>query len=207
MSLRQTRIRRDPWDVDSRLFEMGEIKRAALLRVRDVAIGAAADATYFHAANAAGTLAYHHAIFALRYEMVGEKWFIDRPKGIEVVRNPFTSIMVAFSNVDLCCNDDHTPQPRSTKGYGAEIVGQANLFESLPSFANREDGLWLLYYLMVDERGAAELTSPVVKDGIFAACVERIYLSDGNDLDRGTRIVDDSDAIKNFDPPVIRKRA
>jgi hypothetical protein len=57
-----------------------------LLRVRSVALAAAADATPFHPANAAGTLSYQHGTFSLRDEHVGEnEWVLSRPSGVEAI--------------------------------------------------------------------------------------------------------------------------
>jgi len=175
------------------------------LRVRDAALGAAADATPYFAANAAGTLSYHHGVPALRYEFVGKFWIVDRPTGIEVIRNPEANLMIGFANVDIACIDSHGPKPRSDKGAGTERMCQGNLFGSLPQHASRQRGIWKLYYLMVAENGAAELSCPIVEDGTFVTCVDRLYLSDGSDFGRGLDITDDSDVATNFDPQVIRK--
>ena len=83
-----------------------------------------------------------------------------------------------------------------------------NLFGSLPEYAPAQprDG-WTTFYLMVDQRGAAELTQPVVKNNTFTAWIERIYLSNGDDLDlAGRRLpLDDGDVADDFDPEVVRK--
>jgi hypothetical protein len=59
-----------------------------------------------------------------------------------------------------------------------------------------------LYYLMIDQDGAAELTRPIVKNRTFISAVERIYLSNA----AGTKfLADDSLTLDNFEPQVIRK--
>jgi hypothetical protein len=60
---------------------------------------------------------------------------------------------------------------------------------------------------MVDPRGAAELTRPVVKNNTFTGWIERNYLSNGEDLDLdGKRLpLDDDDIADGFDPEVVRK--
>jgi len=45
----------------------------------------------------------------------------------------------------------------------------------------------------------------VIKNGTFISYVERIYLSDGSDLDREPIALDDGDAADDFDPQVVRK--
>lgn len=107
--------------------------------------------------------------------------------------------------MDVACNDELKPKPRSRKGAGAERVCGGNLFGSLPEFAPRQPAGWATYYLMVDGNGAAELTRPVVRDGTFKAWPERIYLSDGSDMERDPLVLDDGDALDEFDPQVVRK--
>ena len=63
----------------------------------------------------------------------------------------------------------------------------------------------MFYYLMVDESGATELSRPVVKNRTFDSFIERIYLSDGKDLDRIAHSLDDDEVADNFDPLVARK--
>lgn len=204
MALVETIVRRDQWDVDLRLSQLG-LSRAKLLSVVSVAMNERANATPFHPANAAGTFAYQHGTWSLRHEFVGGMWVEDRANGVEAIRNDTLKIRVAFSNVDLACNDDHLPKPRSHKGAGAERASGGGLFEDLPRYAEVTSGDWSLYYLMVDEAGAAELTRPIVKGGTFSAAVERIYLSEGDD-DIGSTLLDDNDDVANgFDPQVVRR--
>lgn len=61
------------------------------------------------------------------------------------------------------------------------------------------------YYLMVAPNGAAELTRVVVRDGTFVRYIERIYLSDGDDLRLAPVALDDEEVADNFDPQVVRK--
>jgi len=77
----------------------------------------------------------------------------------------------------------------------------------LPEFVPEQPDGWVTFYLMVDWRGAVELTRPVVKGGTFVRWIERIYLSNGDDLDlEGERLpLTDDDAASDFDPEVVRK--
>lgn len=205
MSMIETIVLREPWDVDRRLAELQLGPRTRLLKVVAIAISAGADATAFHPANAAGTFSYQHGTWALRDGFVGDAWLLDRPDGVEAIRNDATKVKVVFANVDVACNDEQKPKPRSRKGAGAERVCVGNLFGSLPDFAPRQPEGWATYYLMVDGNGAAELTRPVIKNGTFVSYVERIYLSDGSDLDREPIALDDGDTADDFDPQVVRK--
>lgn len=208
MSNVQTKVVKEPWEVSKRLAQL-DLTKDGLLKVRDMALSAAADATPFHATNAEGTFAYHYGTYGLREGFVvpGGNWQIDRPDGLEAIRNDVTNTLVVFGNVDLACNDVHEPKPRSKKGSGAERASQTTLFAYLPmpQYAPMTDGRRALYYLMVDENGAAELTRPVVSDGTFVAYIERIYLSYGDDLDRTAINLDNSDTATDFDPQVTRK--
>nr|WP_294544396.1 hypothetical protein [uncultured Rhodopila sp.] len=200
-----TRILKEPWEVDPELARLN-LTRAKLLKVRTMALGAAADATGYHAANAAGTFSYHGGIYGLRDELVGEHWRQDRPNGIEAVRNDAKNVILSFVNVDLACNDMHNPVPRSKKGSGAEKVSQGKgLFDDLPAFAEAPTSPYAFYYLMVDEQGAVELSRPVVKYQTFSAFIDRIYLSSGDDFDGASRSFDEDETPMDFDPQVLRK--
>jgi hypothetical protein len=200
----KTFVLREPWDVDRRLSEI-TLSHSGLLEVRDVAVNESANATPFHAANAAGTFSYHGGTWALRDRFAGGDWVVDRSDGVETIRNEKLKIKVAFSNVDLACNDFHIPKPRTKKGAGAERATGGGLFADLPQYAPKPVGDWLFYYLMVDERGAAELTRPVVKGGTFVAAIERIFLSSGVDDDGSKLLEDTTETTIEFEPQVARK--
>jgi hypothetical protein len=180
-----------------------ELTRAGLLQARDVAMHERSNATDFHPSNSPGTFGYHHGTWSLRDQFVGERWIVDRGDGIEAIWNEALTLKIAFCNVDLACNDDHVPKPRSEKGAGAERASGTPLFGSLPQYAPRQIENSKLYYLMVDPNGAAELTRPIVSGGTFTAAVERIYLSFGNDDE--VDVVEDNGPVDNFDPQVVRK--
>lgn len=205
MALIETKILREPYEVDLRLAQMG-LTRSGLLKVRDGALGAAADVTPIHCANAPGTFSYHIGVYMLRDQYLGEVWKMARPNGVEVIRNEATRILVGFSNVDVACDDENAPEPRSEKGAGAERVEQcAGLFGDLPRYAEKpESDAWAMYYLMVDHNGRAELSRPVIKDKTYSGFIERLYLSNGDDLGgQGLRL--DGEIADGFDPQVVRK--
>jgi hypothetical protein len=204
MTMVETKIRQEPWDVQARLAQM-KLSLLGLLKVRAVALAAAADTTIFHPANAAGTFAYQHGTWALRDGFVGEIWRVDRTDGVEAIRNEANKVKVVFANVDVAASLAQDPKPRSRKGAGAERVFEPNLFGWLPSYAPEQKDGWAVFYLMVADNGAVELTQPIVKDGTFTRYVERIFLSDGSDLDRSPLALDDDDVADNFDPQVARK--
>jgi hypothetical protein len=204
------RVLREDWEVLPRLAEM-QLEKGKLLSARSIAVGAAADATPFFPANAAGTLSYHYGTFGLRNEFVGDNWVVDRSNGVETIKNEAKRIKIVFANVDVACNDEHEPKPRSTKGAGAERLCAGNdLFGGLPRYVKvaeaSEDG-WTVYYLMVAPNGAAELSRPIVKGGTFQKFIERLYLSDGSDMDSEPKFsFDHDDVADDFDPKVARKK-
>jgi hypothetical protein len=201
----KTRILREPWDVDRRLAELG-LTREGLLNVVTVALVEAANATPYHCANAAGTFSYQHGTWALRQEFVEGEWTLDRCDGVEAIWNGNQKVRVIFSNVDIACNDEQPPKPRSRKGAGAERACMGNLFGDLPRYAPRPSGEDATYYLMVDETGAAELTRPVVKGGTFSAYIERLYLASGDVFSgRILSLGDDENGLGDFDPQIARK--
>lgn len=208
---------REPWDVDPRLLELG-LNRDGLLKARGVAISEARNATPNHCANAAGTFAYQHGTWALRQQFVrvvsvplssgprkSPVWIVERPNNVEAIWNEALKVRVVFSNVDVACDDEQMPKPRSDKGAGAERVCVGNLFGKLPHFAPRQYAGEATYYLMVDENGACELTRVVVSGGTFSAYIERIYLSDGSDLTEDRLDLHDDGIADEFDPQIVRK--
>jgi hypothetical protein len=203
MDMVETQYFREPWDADQRLNQL-DLTREGLLEVRDVAMNERANATDFHPSNAPGTFGYHHGTWALRDRFVGDRWIVDRSDGIEAIWNEELKLKIAFCNVDLACNDDHIPKPRSEKGAGAERASGTPLFGALPQYAPRQTESQKLYYVMVDQNGAAELTRPVVSGGTFHAALEQIYLSDGGDDDPAVT-GEDTGPVDNFDPQVVRK--
>ena len=199
----ETTVLRENWEIEPRLQELG-LTKEGLLHVRDVAVSGSANATAFHAANAAGTYAYHEGTWALRDRFVGGDWSVDRSDGVETIKNDKLKVRVAFSNVDHACNCFSIPKPRTKKGAGAERAVGNDLFGGLPLYAPRPSSDWSFYYLMVDQSGAAELTRPVVKGGTFIAAIERIYLSTGI-VNDGVEIDNTSDVAAEFEPEIARK--
>jgi hypothetical protein len=202
----QTAIFAETWEADRRLSEL-RLSRKKLLEVAAIALTERSNATEFHCANAAGTFAYHYGTFALRDKHVPDGWAVDRSDGVESIRLDELKIKIAFCNVDIACDRNVLPKARSDKGAGIERAAIGNLFGvSLPHFAKPAVG-WSLFYLMLSEAGASELTRPVVRDGVFVGAVERIFLGHPNDGDGETKpVVEGGDgALSNYDPIVTPK--
>lgn len=205
MAMAETVILRELWEVVPRLQQLG-LNKNKLLEVRDIALHEGSNATAFHAANAAGTYSYHGGTWGLRDRFVGDDWVLDRSNGVETIKNEKLKVIVAFSNVDLTCNDAHIPQPRTKKGSGAERAMTPDIFGgTLPQYAPVPTGEWQFFYLMVDVDGGCELTRPVVKGGKFTSAIERIYLFEGDDDDGASLRKTGPDDIIDFDPQIVRK--
>ncbi len=204
----ETRILQDPADIDQRLPQLG-LTRDGLIRAVHVALAERNNATGLHPSNAAGTFSYHHGVAAIRREFLGDDWEIDRQDGIESIRNDSLGIKVSFCNVDEACGQDH-PKPRSEKGAGAERASGPSLFEHagaghLMPHAPRPDDGPALFYLMVDQKGHAELTRPVIARRTFVAAVERIFLIEHVEDDDTILPLDTDDIADDFEPQIVRK--
>lgn len=209
MPLVETKVLRSEWEVTPVLDRL-RTSKPILLRIRDIAIGASADATPFHPANASGTLAYQQGVYALRAQHVGKDgWSQDRPSGVEAIINHTIKVRIAFQNVDVACSLLNLPKSRSEKGAGSErVCSDSGLFTELPHYiirsAYESDG-WVTYYLMVAPNGAAELSRVVIENGRFSSFVERIFLSDGSDVSTDLVAIESPDLIDKFDPQITRK--
>lgn len=201
-----TKVLVEPWEADARLLQMG-LRRKTLLEVVAVAKTEESNVTRFHCANAAGTFSYHYGTFSLRDKHVPLGWSINREDGVESIKHPDQEIKIAFCNVDVACDVFRLPKPRSEKGAGIERAAIGNLFGAdLPSFAPKPRSGCALYYLMTDEGGSAELTRPVVRDGVFVGAVERIFLGRPNDESDPVKDLSScDDATNNYDPIVTPK--
>lgn len=205
----ETIVRRDPWEVEPRLKEIG-LTSTGLRRVRDVALAARNNITDFHAANAGGTFAYQDGVWCLRDEFVNEIWKMERPGGVEAIVSRTSDVRVAFANVDRCCDVGYHPQPISEKGAGAERLCERNLFDHLPTFTRQESALGIpLFYCMVDPDGRVELSRPTIEGKSFGPCVERNFISNGSDDDDGARLSIDprDDSAIEITPTITRKVA
>lgn len=198
----ETRLIHDD-DVDRRLAEIG-LTRSGLLRVVAVANTERKNATDLYPLNAPGTFAYHHGVAELRRQFLGSGWKIDRSGGIETIQNDTLNMRVAFCNVEEACGSLH-PKPRTEKGPGAERACSPMLFDDLPAFVAPPREEILLYYVMIDSKGAAELTRPVIEGGTFTGAVERIFLSKGGEDEAAVLPLDTDISTVSFDPMVVRK--
>ena len=182
-------------EVDGRLAEM-ELDRESLIAAGTHALMAAAGADPLHPANAAGFFAYADGVRGIRAEIIGGNWTFFAQEGVEGIENKKLRLRVLFANVVSACGRDD-PQARSRKGAGSERVACGDMFDAagieLPVTVVKFHGDFRTYYLMVDESGSMELSFPVVKNGKFLRCVERIFLIDGDELDKFDIDLDEPD--------------
>lgn len=201
----ETKVLGEPWGVDRRIAEMGLSKQGLINAVR-AARTASGNATALHPSNAAGTFGYHEGVASLRREFIGDEWVIDRKDGVETIRNDRKGLKIGFCNVDRACGDN-APKPRSDKGAASERACGPMLFDpdELRYFV-RDDAVGLaFYYLMVDEKGRAELTRPKISGKTFEGAVERIFLLPEGDEEDTLLDLDDDGIAEDFEPKIVRK--
>ena len=197
-----------PEEVDSFLRSLN-LTRSGVLAIRDVAYGHFIDCSPLMAKNAPGTFAYHYGVLELRVQFIGDDWEMISDGGIEGIISPDRSTKVVFQNVDVACSITKKPQPRSKKGAEAERGCQGNLFEFYDVYAPEKvrsprAGM-AVFAVMVDERGAVEVSRPVIEDEKFSGFIVRAFVSDGDDFEGVAKGVDLPDPIDDFDIPIKRR--
>ncbi len=197
-----------------RLFlEGNDLHISGILSVRDAAHVHLVDTSPLMARNAPGSLAYHYGVLETRLQFLGKNWEISRDGGFEAIFNPEKKIKLGFQNVDLASVKVRRPQPRSEKGAGAERQCEGNLFDyfgvAAPQLVRLPKGIVQVFYVMVDERGAVEVSRPVIENGWFTGMVTRCFVSDGSDLagQEVTPFGGLDTPVDDFDVPVIRRRS
>lgn len=202
----------DPEEV--RLFlEGNDLSVDGVLFVRDAAHIHMVDTSPLMALNAPGTLAYHYGLLETRVQFLGKGWEISRKGGIEAIFNADKKIKLAYQNVDLACMRATSPNPRTKKGSGAERECEANLFEYFdvpaPKLVQLPQDIVPVFCIMVDERGAVEVSRPVIEDEKFTGFIVRAFVSDGTDLGEQevTPSGDLSAPADDFEVPVIRRQS
>lgn len=177
----------DPDEV-ANFLEAHHLTREGLLAIRDAAYVQMVDCSPLMAANAPGTLAYHYGVLEMRVQFLGEHWEFSREGGIEAIFNPKLNTKIVFQNVDIACSRVNEPKPRSEKGSGAERECQGNLFAfygvDAPTKIRIPQTGVAVHFIMVDERGAVELSRPVIEDKKFTGFIERVFVSDGSDVEQ-----------------------
>lgn len=197
----------DPGEGDLYLSRL-ELEREKLIAAGHHALAAAASASPLHPSNAAGMFAYMDGVKGLRVENIGGNWVFFREEGVEGIRNDKLKLRVLYANVHQACRDTH-PKARSRKGAGSERVTCADMFESvgidLPVTVVKFRGDFKTYYLMVDQSGAMELSLPVVQNGQFLRCIDRIFLIEGGNLDDSDFDIDSPTDDSDLDVVISRK--
>lgn len=171
-------------EVSNRLCDFGLISDQ-IVSVANTSRSWANDASPLGPVNGPGMLAYVFGVTELRNQLVGAEWIIDRSGSIESVFNPEKRIRIAFQNVDKACDEMFPPMPRSSKGSTAENFSNQYVFDFYKGNLGKIDSspfdIIRTYYVMVGEDGSVELSQPIIKNGIFADWVERIFIRDSMD--------------------------
>lgn len=172
------------------------------------ALASAATASPLHPSNAAGMFSYMDGVKGLRAENLEGNWDIFCEEGVEGIKNEYLKIRVLFANVHQACGKEH-PKARSRKGAGSERIACGDLFEAsgieLPISTVKFSGDYRTYYLMVDPRGAMELSLPIVRNGQFLKCVERVFLIEGGDLENTIKGLEEPSNEPDLDVIISRK--
>lgn len=204
-----TRIYIDDIDVDRRLAELG-MSRQDIVDIRDVAASMhATGSSPLFPANGAGQLAYQYGTRELRATFLKRGWVIDQSYGTNGVRHPDRKIIVLYQNVDVACRLSDLPQARSRKGAGSERLSQGSAFdlieEVVPSTHSGEGLDVEVWYVMVAQDGAVEVTLALIKGGEFSEFIERIFVHDGSDFDALEEDGSSDDDAIDFDIKISRK--
>ena len=177
-------IHRDPEAMADRLAAFSLTEQDAF-EVVWAALQARRDTTENHAANAAGTYAYHEGLRALRDILLPKGWVRDNELNIESVIDLGLGVRIVFQNVDVA-TQDRPPRAISGKGPAAERMVDKSmpyLFDDMESErqsrlrrAEKAQGCEV-WFLCVSEHGQAELSRPMeIVGGQFGEFVERIFI-------------------------------
>lgn len=205
----ETKVAREAGQVAVLLSDLN-LSVDGILAIRDAAHSHRQDASPLMALNAPGSLAYHYGVLELRQQFLGEHWEIDRIAGVEGISHTNRKIKIAFQNVDVACSVVTDPKPCSDKGAGAERECEGNLFEfsgvAAPKMVRAKALPKASYFVMVDDKGAVEISRPVIENGKYTGFIDRIFVSDGSDYGRGLDIGGDAPPpIDDFDVSVVRR--
>ncbi len=204
-----TKLYIDSIDVDRRLTELG-MGRQDILDIRDVAASMhATGSSPLFPSNGAGQLAYQYGTRELRATFLRRGWVIDQSYGTNGVRHPDRKVIALYQNVDVACSLSDLPQARSRKGAGSERLSQGSAFDLIDDVVpatHSGEGLDVeVWYVMVAQDGAVEVTQAVIKGGEFSEFIERIFVHDGSDFDALEKDGDTDDDAIDFDIKISRK--
>ena len=134
---------------------------------------------------------------------------IDQSYGTNGVRHPDRKVIVLYQNVDVACSLSDLPQARSRKGAGSERLSQGSAFdliEEVVPATHSGEGLDVeVWYVMVAQDGAVEMTHALIKGGEFSEFIERIFVHDGSDFDALEEDDSSDDDAIDFDIKISRK--
>lgn len=201
----------DPGKVQDAVSELG-LNYNNLMSAIDEVYSQLNDYSPFDALSAPGLKAYLSGVRTLREGHISHGWTIDRQDNVETIINEDKTLRVGYQTVDQACVKEILPQPRTRKGAASQRQCQPNLFEfsdvALPPSPKTISQRVAFIYFMVDEGGRAELSQPIIKNGLYTAFVRRIFLCGGKDqtdmiLGAGSNI---RDPIDDFDVAITSRQ-
>lgn len=129
-------VRREAWDVETRLFQL-DLTRAALIEIVRACVSAQGGCTDNDPPNAKGFESWRWGVRRAREILRPEGWEKDDTGGFSTIVNCRRQIRVAVMNADDGAGlPDRVPQNRSRKGPNSERAALANRQLSLPGAAD-----------------------------------------------------------------------
>lgn len=190
---------------ETRLQELG-LDLRALLEVIAKTTAERNRVTANHPRGSLGFFTYAEGNRFLRDVLiVGGAWLKDESLHLEGIRSANGQIRVLFQNVHRSCDIAINPRAISEKKNGSVTVCQTNKaeFDQLQLALNNPNESYLqriapingqqVYYLMMDLDGAVELSKPVITDGKFSNFLERIFITEGDQVLNVDRKQDEQD--------------
>ena len=170
-----------------------------LLEVIHMTIDARNNITGFDVPGSRGDAVYRKGNLFLREKFVGHGgWDIATNNNLAGIFHEKLGVRILVQNVVKACDESVIPQPISDKGNSSTYIAEGNLKDyqhKHPSFdfynsieaieqikrANDLDGQTVkLYYLMIDAQNNAELSRPIIVNGKFKDCIERLLIYKAN---------------------------
>ncbi|WGZ92185.1 MAG: hypothetical protein QJT80_06800 [Candidatus Thiocaldithrix dubininis] len=197
--------------VPKRLLELN-LNLTDLLEVIHMTLYARNTITDFDVPGSRGDAIYRKGNLFLREKFVGHGgWELATDNHLAGIIHPELGIRILVQNVVKACDEFVIPQPISEKGTSSTYIAEGNLKEyqcthlSFDFYNNAEaieqvkkaNGLdeqtVKLYYLMIDAQNNVELSRPIIVNGKFKDCIERLFIYKANtDFDVTHPQTDDS---------------
>jgi hypothetical protein len=214
----------EPVEAEQEIAQLG-LKLPMAHKIARAAAAARASTLDIDVAFAPGMLSYIYGTRQLRLELLPYDWRQARFNNVESVINDKLGIQIIFQNVDVACDEDHSPLAISGKGAGSRQLVQeglqGELFERAlhsQSDLNQTDNkigvmpvVWAFCVSNDGTRLCAELSKPDnFEGGQFGKFSTRIFLLDEEsgpepDVEKRRASDDDVESAIDVEVKVVRK--